>query len=94
LTPAKKQQSSRKRTPWIENNERKKSLGSNLKEMQDEHDHLAKLYREYTAALMVTVIHCRAIIENKAIEKYLKSYMTQIYTEIKSIIESELRTRA
>ena len=90
LTPLKKQQSNRKRTPWTENKERKKSLGANLTEMQSEHDHLAKLYREYTASLMLTVIHCRTIITNKVIEKYLKKNMMQIYTEIKEIIESEL----
>ena len=38
---------------------KKKLLGTNLKEMQVEHDHLAKLYREYTSALMLTVIHSR-----------------------------------
>ena len=43
--------------PWVENSERKKSPGANLKEMQVEHGHLAKLYREYTSALMLTVIH-------------------------------------
>jgi len=90
LTPLKKQQSKRKTTPWAENKERKKSLGANLAEIQAEHDHLAKLYREYTSALMLTMIHCREMITNKAIEKYLKANMAQIYTEIKAIIESEL----
>ena len=90
LTPLKKQQSKRKKTPWAENNERKKSLGANLKEMQVEHDHLAKLYREYTSALMLTVIHSREIVTNKAIEKHLKTHMPAVYAEIKAIIESEL----
>jgi len=90
LTPLKKQQSKRKKTPWVENNERKKSLGANLKEMQVEHDHLAKLYREYTSALMLTVIHSREIVTNKSIEKHLKTHMPAVYAEIKAIIESEL----
>jgi ParB-like chromosome segregation protein Spo0J len=90
LTPLKKQQSKRKTTPWAENKERKKSLGTNVAEMQVEHNHLAKLFREYTAALMLTVIHCREIVTNKVIEKHLKTNMPQIYTEIKAIIESEL----
>ena len=90
LTPLKKQQSKRKTAPWAENQERKKSLGTNLAEKQAEHDQLAKLFREYTTALMLTVIHCREIITNKVIEKYLKTHMTPIYMEIKSIIESEL----
>jgi len=90
LTPLKKQQSNRKKTPWAENKERQKTLGTKLKEHQTELDHLAKLFREYTAALMLTVIHCREIITNKVIEKYLKTNMTQVYTEIKAIIESEL----
>ena len=90
LTPLKKQQSKRKTTPWAENKERKKSLGTNIAEQQVEHDQLVKLFREYTAALMLTVIHCREVITNKAIEKHLKTNMMPIYKEIKAIIESEL----
>ena len=90
LTPLNKQQSRRKWTPWAENSERKKSLGTKLKEMQDERDHLASLFREYTAALMITVIHTREIISKKSIEKYLKENLLPFYEEIIEIIESEL----
>lgn len=90
LTPVKKQQSKRPKTPWMENKERTKSLGTNLTEMQGELNHLAKLYREYTAALMLTVVHSRAIIGNKVLGAYLKEKMPEVLEEIKSIIESEL----
>ncbi len=90
LTPLNKQQSKRKRTPWAENRERTKSLGMKLKEMQDERDHLSSLYREYTAALTITVIHAREIISKKSIEKHLKANHPAMYEEIKEIIESEL----
>ena len=89
-TPLKKMQSKRKTTPLEENRGRKKSLETNLQKMQAEHDLLVKLFREYTTALMLTVVHCRDIITNKEIEKYLKTNMLPIYTEIKTIIESEL----
>ena len=89
-TPKKQWQSTRKISPWTENKERKKSLGTKLHTQQTEHDQLKKLFREYTSALMLTVFHCREIITNEAIEKYLKTNMPQIYTEIKAIIESEL----
>jgi len=61
-----------------------------LKAGKADHDQLIKLFREYTSALMLTVIHCREIITNPAIEKYLKENMAPIYSEIKAIIESEL----
>ena len=89
-TPLKKMQSRRKTTPLEENRGRKKSVKTNLQKMYAEHDHLVKLFREYTTALMLTVVHCRDIITNKEIEKYLKTNMLPIYTEIKAIIESEL----
>jgi hypothetical protein len=89
-TPLKKRQSKRKTSPWEENRGRKKSLRTNLQRMQEEHDLLVKQFREFTAALMLTVVHCRGIITNKAIEKYIKTNMLPIYTEIKAIIESEL----
>jgi len=90
MTPLNKQQSQRRKTPWAENTERKKSMGTDLKERHEELNHLAKLYREYTAALMLTVIHSREIVTNKIIMAYLKENHSQMYTEIKSIIESEL----
>ena len=89
-TPPKQQQSTRKISPWTENKIRAKSLGANLKKQQAEHGQLVKLFREYTKALMQTVIHCRVIISNPAIAEYLKTNMLSIYTEIKEIIESEL----
>jgi len=89
-TPPKKMQSTRKTPPLEENRGRKKSLGTTLKAQQPEHDQCTKSYRDYSSALMSTVIHCREIISNKAIEKYLKTNMLPIYTEIKAIIESEL----
>ena len=90
LTPSKKWQSTRKTPPLEENKKRKKSLGTKLQTQQTEQDHLKKLFREYTSALMLTVIHSREIISNPAIEEYLKTNMPQVYTEIKAIIESEL----
>jgi len=89
-TSPKKRQSKRKTSPWAENKERKKSLGSKLMAQQPEHDQCTKSFRDFTSALMVTVFHCRTIITNKVIEKYLKTNMLPIYTEIKAIIESEL----
>lgn len=89
-TPPKQQQSTKKISPWTENKIRAKSLGTNLTKQQTEHGQLVKLFREYTKALMQTVIHSRVIITNKMIEKYLKTNMLSIYTEIKEIIESEL----
>ena len=88
-TPLKKQQSTRKTSPWMENKERKKSLGAKLKAQRVESDQCTKSFRDLTSALMSTVIHSREIITNKAIEKYLKTNMLPIYTEIKAIIESE-----
>lgn len=90
LTPIKKQQSKRKMTPWLENKKREKSMCGNLKEMNSELNSLAMRYREYTAALMLTVVHAREIITNKAIEKYLRENLAQLYREAKEIIESEL----
>jgi hypothetical protein len=89
MTSPKKLQSTRKTPPPEENKFRKKSLGTRLQMQQAEHDHWSKPYREYTRALMSMVIHCREIITNKAIEKYLKAKMMPIYTEIMAIIESE-----
>ena len=89
-TPPKKRQSTRKTPPWTENKERKMSLGAKLTVQKPDHDQCTKSYRDYTSALMLTVVHCREIITNKAIEKYLKTNMLPIYTEIKAIIESEL----
>lgn len=88
-TPLKQQQSKRKTSPWTENQDRKKSFGSKLKAQQPELDQCTKSYRDFTSSLMKAVIHCRTIITNKAIEKYLKANMLPIYTEIKAIIESE-----
>ena len=88
-TPLKNQQSTRKISPWTENIERKKSLGAKLKAQRGESDQCTKSFRDFTSALMSTIIHCRDIITNKAIEKYLKTNMLPIYTEIKAIIESE-----
>jgi hypothetical protein len=90
MTPKKQWQSTRKISPWMENKERKKSLGTKLQTHQTELDQYVKSYRGYASNLMSTVIHCRAIISNKAIEKYLKINMLPIYEEIKAIIESEL----
>ena len=90
MSPPKKWQSKRQTPPLEENRGRKKSLGTKLQANQAEQDQLKKLFREYTSALMLTVIHSREIITNKAIEKYLKANMMPIYTEIQSIIESEL----
>ena len=89
-TPLKKMQSKRKTSPLEENRERKKSVQTNLQTMQAEHHHLVKLFREYTTALMLAVVHCRDIITNPEVEKYLKANMLPIYSEIKKIIESEL----
>jgi ParB-like chromosome segregation protein Spo0J len=90
MTPQKKWQSKRKTPPLEENRGRKKSLGTKLQADQAKQDQLKKLFREYTSALMLIVIHSREIITNNAIEKYLKTNMMPIYTEIKAIIESEL----
>ena len=76
-----------KRNPWQEHQARKKSLLAQLKEIEEEHDHYAGLYRQYTTDLMLAAIYVREILAKEKLENYLHNNMSPILCELREIIE-------
>jgi Predicted transcriptional regulators len=79
--------STKRKSPWTKNEERKKTLAAELVQIREEHDFYNTLYRQLQRDLMVLVMYFREIIMNKDLEQYLKTNAPTQYSQIIEIIK-------
>ena len=79
----------KKKTPWKQNEENKKTIGDQLKIVEEEHDFYAGLYRQYVSDLTRIVIHVRDILSNEELKEALEVLEPEICKFFQELIANE-----
>lgn len=88
-TPEPERQLQKKKSPWKTNEENKKTIGDQLKIIEEEHDFYAGLYRQYVSDLTRIVIHVRAMLSKDELKEALEILEPEIYKFFQDLIANE-----
>ena len=76
----------KKRTPWLEDPDKKQELVDRLDNISKRYDFYSNLYRQYSADLLKLYVYARKLITNEKVRLYLEINHPEIYGQLENII--------